>query len=152
MLRPAIFHDRFADSFFDSFFDDVFAPFHDTRQTTGLRSIGTMRTDIRELSDAYEIEMELPGFSKDNVKVELKNGYMTVEASRTEDENGEDAQGRYIRRERHLGSYQRSIYVGENVTEEDIRARFSDGVLKLTVPRREAAAEVEQTKYIPIEG
>ena len=148
MLRPAIFNDNF----FDSFFDDMFAPVSGMRHAGGMRGTGAMRTDIRELSDAYEIEMELPGFSKDNVKVELKNGYRTVEAARSDNNDEKDEQGKYVRRERYLGSYQRSFYVGENVTEEGIRARFTDGILTLNVPKKENTAEIEQKKYIPIEG
>lgn len=148
MLRPAIFNDNF----FDSFFDDMFAPVSNMRHAGSMRDIGAMRTDIRELSDAYEIEMELPGFSKDNVKVELKNGYMTIEAVRGDNNDEKDDQGRYVRRERYLGSFQRSFYVGENVTDEDIRAKFTDGILTLTVPKKENTAEIEQKKYIPIEG
>lgn len=148
MLRPAIFNDNF----FDSFFDDMFAPFSNIRHMDSMRGAGAMRTDIRELTDAYEIEMELPGFARDNVKVELKRGYMTVEATRGDNNDEKDDQGKYVRRERYLGSYRRSFYVGENVTEEDIRAKFTDGILTLSVPKKENAAEIEQKKYIPIEG
>lgn len=146
MLRPSIFNDNFTDSLFDDFFGDMFAP------GRGMKTASAMNTDIREFEDSYQIDMELPGFAKEDVKAELKDGYMTIEASHTENKDEKDDKGRYVRKERYSGSYSRSFYVGENVTEEDIRAKFTDGILTVTVPKKEPKPEVEQKKYIAIEG
>lgn len=146
MLRPSIFNDNFSDNLFDNFFGDMFSP------SRGMRNAGTMNTDIRELENAYQIDMELPGFTKEDVKAELKDGYMTIQASRSENKEDKYEDGKYIRRERYSGSYSRSFYVGENITEEDIRAKFTDGVLTITVPKQEDKPEVAQKKYISIEG
>ncbi len=146
MLRPSIFNDNFTDSLFDDFFGNVFVP------TRPARTASAMNTDIREFADAYQIEMELPGFAKEDVRAELKDGYMTIEAIHTESKDEQDEQGKYIRKERYSGSYSRSFFVGEAVTEEDIKAKFSDGILTLTVPKKENKPEVEQKKYITIEG
>ena len=116
-----------------------------------LRS-GTMKTDIAESKDGYQIEMDLPGYSKEDVKAQLKDGYLTIEASRNQDNEERDKSDRVIRRERYRGMCRRSFYVGEQVTEEDIRAKFKDGVLTLNVPKKEKQPEVEQKKYIAIEG
>lgn len=146
MLRPSIFNDNFTDSLFDDFFGDMFVP------GRTMKTASAMNTDIRELEDSYQIDMELPGFAREDVKAELKDGYMTIKASHTENKDEKDEKGRYVRKERYSGSYSRSFYVGENVTEEDIRAKFTDGILTVTVPKKEAAQEVEQKKYIAIEG
>lgn len=146
MLRPSIFTDNFSDSLFDDFFGNTFLP------ASKMRAASAMNTDIRELGDAYQIDMELPGFNKEDVKAELKDGYMTIEASHTENKDEKDEAGRYIRKERYSGSYSRSFYVGEGVTETDIKAKFTDGILTVTVPKAEKKPEVEQKKYIAIEG
>ncbi len=146
MLRPSIFNDNFTDSLFEDFFDNMFVP------ARGMRTASAMNTDIRELADAYQIDMELPGFTKEDVKAELKKGYLTIQASHTENKDEKDEKGRYVRKERYSGSYSRSFYVGENVTEEDIRAKFTDGILTMTVPKKQALPETEQKKFIAIEG
>ena len=145
MLRPSIFRDNFVESIFDDFFRDSFW------QPTGVRSVSAMKTDIQDLKDGYQIDMELPGFAKEDVRAELKNGYLTVRAAHTEEkENKENTN--YIRKERFAGHYQRSFYVGDQVTQEDIAAKFKDGVLTLNVPKKEKQPEVEEAKYIAIEG
>ena len=111
-----------------------------------------MKTDIKETDAGYELEIDLPGFTKDEVSAELNNGYLTVSAAKglDQDEQEKDT-GRYIRRERYAGSCQRSFYVGDDVTEEDIKGEFKHGILKLFVPKKEAKPAVEQKKYIAIE-
>lgn len=146
MLRPSIFNDNFTDSLFDNFFGDMFMP------TPYTRTASAMTTDIRELPDSFLIDMELPGFSKEDVKAELKDGYMTITASRNENKDEKDEKGRYVRKERYSGSYSRSFYVGDNVTEQDIQAKFTDGILTVTVPKKEPVPQAEQKKYIAIEG
>ena len=112
-----------------------------------------MKTDIRETDGSYELDVDLPGFKKDEVKVALKDGYLTVSAAKGLDEDDKDKEtGKYIRRERYTGSCQRSFYVGDDITEEDIKGEFKHGILKLFVPKKEAKPAVEQKKYITIEG
>lgn len=111
-----------------------------------------MHTDVKELENGYEIAMNLPGMKKENVQAELKDGYLTVSASADTSNDTKDEDGKYIRRERYTGSCSRSFYVGEQITQEDIRARFEDGVLKIEVPKVEAKPAVEEKRYIAIEG
>ena len=143
MLRPSIFSDNFVENVFDDFFRDSFW------QPTGVRSVNAMKTDIQDMKDSYRIDMELPGFAKEDVRAELKNGYLTVRAAHTEETKSDS---NYIRRERYTGHYQRSFYVGDAVTQEDISAKFKDGILTLVVPKKEKQPEVEESKYISIEG
>ena len=112
-----------------------------------------MKTDIKETEGGYELEMDLPGFTKDEIKVSLENGYMTISAAKGLDKDEQDKKsGRYIRKERYAGSCERSFYVGEDITEEDIKGEFKHGILKLFVPKKEAKPAVEQKKYVSIEG
>ena len=110
-----------------------------------------MSTDVKENDDTYELDIELPGYKKEDVHAELNNGYLTISASKNENRDEKDEKGNYIRRERYSGSCSRSFYVGENVKQEDIHAKFEDGVLKLVVPK-EDKKKVEEKKYIAIEG
>ena len=149
MMMPSIFNDNVFDDFFDF-------PFYDDRaekKLYGHHAANLMKTDIQEHDDGYTLEMDLPGFKKDEIQIELNNGYMTISAAKGLDENEKDKKsGKYIRRERYTGSCQRSFYVGEDVTEEDIKAEFKHGILKLFVPKKEAKPAVEQKKYVSIEG
>lgn len=149
MLMPSIFNDNVFDDFFDfPFYDDKAE-----KKLYGHHAANLMKTDIQEHDDGYTLEMDLPGFKKDEIKVELNNGYMTISAAKGLDEDEKDKKsGKYIRRERYTGSCQRSFYVGEDVTEEDIKAEFKHGLLKLFVPKKEAKPAVEQKKTISIEG
>ncbi|MFR2780073.1 MAG: Hsp20/alpha crystallin family protein [Clostridium sp.] len=111
-----------------------------------------MKTDVKETDQGYELEMDLPGFTKDEVKVSLENGYLTIQAAKglDQDEQEKDT-GRYIRRERYAGACERSFYVGENMVEEDIKGEFKHGILKLFIPKKEEKPAIEQKKYIMIE-
>ncbi|MCD8150753.1 MAG: Hsp20/alpha crystallin family protein, partial [Clostridiales bacterium] len=120
--------------------------------TSGVRSVNQMSTDIKDCGDSYQIEMDLPGFAKEDVRAELKKGYLTIRASRTSSNDEKDEKQRYIRKERYSGHYQRSFYVGDAVKQEDIQAKFTDGVLTLMVPKKEKQPEVEESKYIQIQG
>ncbi len=146
---PSIFNDNVFDDFFDF-------PFYDDRaekKLYGHHAANLMKTDIQEHDDGYTLEMDLPGFKKEEIQIELNNGYMTISAAKGLDEDTKDKKsGKYIRRERYTGSCQRSFYVGEDVTEEDIKAEFKHGILKLFVPKKEAKPAVEQKKYVSIEG
>ena len=110
-----------------------------------------MKTDIREHDEGYEVDIDLPGFKKDEISIELENGYLTVSAAKGLDKDEEDKKGKYIRKERYAGAMQRSFYVGENLTDEDIKAKYENGILKLSVPKKPAKA-VEAKKTIAIEG
>ena len=110
-----------------------------------------MKTDIREHDAGYELDIDLPGFKKDEIKAELENGYLTISATKGASNDEQDKKGKYIRRERYAGTMQRSFYVGDDVTQEDIKAKFEDGILKLSIPKKDAQA-VETKKTIAIEG
>ena len=149
MLMPSIFNDNVFDDFFEfPFYDDKAE-----KKLYGHHAANLMKTDIQEHDDGYTLEMDLPGFKKEEIQIELNNGYMTISAAKglDEDEKAKKS-GKYIRRERYTGSCQRSFYVGEDVTEEDIKAEFKHGILKLFVPKKEAKPAVEQKKYVSIEG
>ena len=113
---------------------------------------GIMRTDVKESDAGYELDIDLPGCKKENVKAELKNGYLTINAETSQNNDQKDENGKYIRRERYYGTCSRSFYVGEEVQQEDIKARFEDGILKVSVPKKEAKPVIEESKYIQIEG
>ena len=117
----------------------------------GKHAKNLMKTDVRETEDAYEVDIDLPGFKKDEVKVALKDGYLTVSAAKGLDEDDEDKKGHYIRRERYAGACERSFYVGEEVTQEDIKGEYKHGILKLFVPKKEAKPVSNDPKYITIE-
>ena len=112
-----------------------------------------MKTDVKEMDNGYEVMIDLPGFKKDEVKASLENGYLTISAAKglDKDEKEKDS-GRYIRRERYAGACSRSFYVGEDVRQEDIKAEFKHGILKLFVPKKEAKPAVEKDHFISIEG
>ena len=111
-----------------------------------------MKTDIKETDTAYELAIDLPGVKKEDVKAELKDGYLNIGVSSSKSNDEKDEKGNYIRRERYTGSYSRSFYVGDGVTQDEVKAKFDNGVLKLTIPKKEAAPEVETNHYIAIEG
>jgi len=148
MLMPSIFGDSFLDDFFG--IEDRY-PVNAKRIGNGSTS-GLMQTDVEEHKDAYRVTMNLPGFKKEDVKAELKDGYLTITASTNTSNDEKNSEGRYIRRERYSGTCSRSFYVGENVTQEEIKAKFEDGTLKLTIPKKEAKPAVEESRYIAIEG
>lgn len=144
MLMPSIFGENLFDDFMDGF------PFGNYRSDTSFGSL--MKTDIRDTDQGYELDIDMPGFKKEDIKAELKDGYLTIQAQTSRDRDEKDDRGRYIRRERYSGSCQRRFFVGREVTQEDIKAKFEDGILKLTVPKREALPKAEENHYIAIEG
>ena len=144
MLLPSIFGNDFFDDFEKSF---------PLRMNWGRESDtlgGLMRADVKESKDGYEVHLDLPGFKKEDVKAQLKDGYLTVTATR-QSTLDDDKNEKFIRRERYMGSVTRSFYVGKTLTEEDIKAKFENGVLTLCFPK-EVKKEVEAPKYIAIEG
>lgn len=125
-------------------FDDFFGTPFVTRTESNM-----MKTDIREHETGYELTIDLPGVKKENIKAELNDGYLTVSAESGTTKEEKDAKGKYICRERYSGSFSRSFYVGEGVTEQDITAKYENGTLKLSVPKKEAIPQ-KQNKYISI--
>ena len=146
MLVPSIFGEDLFDDFmrFPTPRDLHKAAVEDWRRVL-------MKTDIKEVGENYELDVDLPGFSRDEMKLHLKDGYLTIEASRSENKDEKDENGRFLRRERYSGSCSRSFFVGKGLTQEDIHAKYEDGVLKVTFPK-EVKKEVEEKKYIAIEG
>ena len=140
MLVP----DMFRRNVFDDFFDFPTMP----RQQ---QAISVMKTDVREHENGYELDVDLPGIKKENVKVKLEDGYLTISASTAQNNDEKDKKGNYIRRERFSGSYSRSFYVGEEIKETDIKAKFDNGVLQLSIPKPEVLPKQPESKYIAIE-
>ena len=142
MLMPSIFGENLLDDFFDFPFGNSY------------RSVQSqlMRTDVKDTDQGYEVTMNLPGVKKEDVKAELKDGYLTISASSNNSRDEKDDNGKYIRRERYTGSCSRSFYVGDQVTEADIKAKFENGTLTMMIPKKEEKPAVEDKKYIAIEG
>ena len=142
MLMPSIFRK----GFIDDVFEDDFLGDNLKKQS----SFG--KTDIKELKDNYLLEIELPGFNKEDIKAEINNGYLIVTAAHNENKDEKDKEGKYIRKERYTGQFTRSFYIGDNITQEDIKGKFENGLLKLEVLKKEAKELAEEKKYIQIEG
>ena len=148
MLMPSIFGENlFDDDWFD--FDRDF--WGKKNPLYGKNAKNIMKTDIREHDTGYELDVDLPGFKKDEINIELENGYLTISAAKGLDKDEQDKKGKYIRKERYAGAMQRSFYVGDALTQEDIKAKFEDGILRLSIPKKDAKA-VETKKTIAIEG
>ena len=149
MKMPSIFgRDMFDDFFGFPFYDDKdFRKME--KKLYGHREKNLMKTDVKENENGYELEMDLPGFKKEEVKVSLENGYLTVSAAK--ESGNENESGKYIRRERYSGTCQRSFYIGEDIRQEDIKGEFKHGILKLSIPKQEPKPAVEEKKYITIE-
>ena len=155
MLMPSIFGENLFDDLFDEF------PFYDfdksmkntEKKLYGKKAGRIMKTDIKEKKDGYELEIDLPGFTKDEINASIEDGYLTISAAKGLDKDEKEKEsGRYIRKERYAGACQRSFYVGEAVKQEDVKAEFKHGILKLFVPKKELEKKVDEHKYIAIEG
>ena len=147
MLMPSIFGESLFDDFFTPFYYDDKDEKKAEKKLYGHRAQNLLKTDIKETK-----VIDVPGFKKDEVKVALKDGYLTVSAAKGLDEEEDDKKtGRYIRRERYAGACERSFYVGEDVTQEDIKGEYKHGILKLFVPKKEAKPVSNDPKYITIE-
>nr|WP_302597162.1 Hsp20/alpha crystallin family protein [uncultured Cellulosilyticum sp.] len=144
MLMPSIFGENLFDDWMDYKFPDI------DKALYGKHAKQLMKTDIKETDEGYEVAIDLPGFKKDEVNVELNNGYLTISAAKGLDKEEKDKNGKYIRQERYAGSMSRSFYIGENITEKDIHAKYEDGILKLDFPKEEKRV-IENKHYIAIE-
>ena len=144
MMMPSIFGENLFNDWMDFSFPDI------DKKLYGKRAAHIMKTDVKETDHGYEVAIDLPGFKKDEVKAELRNGYLTINAAKGLNKDEKDKEGKYICRERYSGDMSRSFYVGKNVTKEDIHAKFENGILTLDIPKKEA--KKEETKYVTIEG
>ncbi len=148
MLVPSIFGNSLDDDFMDFPFEDGFFP--RSNPLYGKREKNIMKTDIKETESGYELDIDLPGFKKEDVQAKLENGYLTISAAKSLEKNeGDEKKDKYIRKERYEGSMSRSFYVGEAVTQEDVKAKFEDGILKIAFPKKDVKQE-EQKKLILI--
>ncbi len=152
MLVPSIFGENLFDEDWMTPFDQFEKAFFGNRNPLyGKNAKNMMKTDVREHESGYEVDVDLPGFKKDEIQVELENGYLTISASKGLDKDEQDKKGKYIRQERYAGAMQRSFYVGDGVSQEDVKAKYEDGILRLSIPKK-SAPEVETKKTIAIEG
>lgn len=144
MLMTRLFGENLLDDFFDM----------PTMKGFGLSRMdqNLMSTDVKETDNGYEVSINLPGFKKEDIKAELKDGYLMIQASTDTSKEDKDEKKKYIRKERYSGSCSRSFYVGNSVSESDIKAKFDNGVLTLDIPKVEKTPEVEQKRYVEIEG
>lgn len=150
MLMPIVF----GESLFDDFMHDLTSPAFPNvnRELYGNHAANLMRTDVKEVEDGYRLDIDLPGFKKDEIHVQLEKGYLTVSAAKNLNRDEKDKEGKFIRRERYAGSVSRSFYVGTGVREEDIHPRYEDGILTVCIPKEEKRALTETKRYIAIEG
>ena len=146
-MLPSIF----GENLFDDFFSDPFEMMVPTRNALyGKHGKNLRKTDVRETENSYELDIDLPGFKKDEVNVELKDGYLTISADKALDKDEKDDKGRYIRQERWSGSCSRSFYVGDTVKPEDVHAKFENGILQIALPKQEQK-QLPSTTAIAIE-
>ena len=143
MMMPSIFGENLFNDWMDFSFPDV------DRKLYGKHVDRIMKTDVREKEDAYEVMIDLPGFKKEEVKIELKNGNLTIHAAKTLDKE-EKKEVKYIRQERYSGNMSRSFYVGENVKVQDVQAKFENGILTLDIPKKDPKKPVEENHYVTI--
>lgn len=147
-MLPSIFRENL----FDDWMDFSFGALDDVgRKLYGKNASHVMKTDVKEKDGNYEVDIDLPGFKKDQITVQLDQGYLTIRAEKGLDKDKKDKKGKMIRQERYSGTMQRSYYVGEDITQDEIKAKFEDGVLKLTVPKRDQK-QVAADNTIKIEG
>ena len=146
MLMPSIFGENlFNDDWMDFGFPEV------DKALYGKHASHEMKTDVKETDSGYEVDIDLPGFKKDEINVQLDNGYLSISAAKGLDKEEKNKEGKYIRKGRYAGAMSRSFYVGDALTQEDIKAKYESGILRLSIPKKEAK-QVEATKRIAIEG
>ena len=146
MLMPSIFGENlFNDDWMNFGFPEV------EKALYGKHASHEMKTDVRETDSGYEVDIDLPGFKKDEINIQLDNGYLSISAAKGLDKDEQYKEGKYIRKERYAGSMSRSFYVGNAITQDDIKAKYESGILRLSVPKK-AAEEIESAKRIAIEG
>lgn len=144
---PSLFSENLMDDWMDDFESEFFGR---KNPLYGKHARNMMKTDVKETDNGYEVAVDLPGFKKDEIHIGLENGYLTISASKGLDKDEEDKKGKYIRKERYAGAMQRSFYVGDGITQEDVKAKYEDGILRISIPKKDAKA-VEEKKTIAIE-
>ena len=149
MMMPSIL----GENLFDDFMNDFRLPaFPDVdKELYGKHAKNLMKTDVKETEKGYEVDMDLPGFKKEDVKIQLKNGYLNIQATREEKKDEKDDKGKYVRRERYTGTCNRSFYVGSSIKHEDIHAKYENGILHVTFPKEETKKEAEEKKFVSID-
>ena len=155
MLMPSIFNNNLFD---DDWFGFPFYGYADKAENRAEKKLyghhanNLMKTDIKENDKGYELDVDLPGYKKEDVKAELKDGYLTISASNDNTKEEKDEDGKYIRKERYTGSVSRSFYVGKDITEKDIHGKYENGILMLDIPKKAPEKKVEEKKFVTIEG
>ena len=153
MMMPSIFGENLFDDFDSWFSDPVEKRFFGKKNPLyGKHAKNLMKTDVRETKNSYEVDVDLPGFKKDEINVELKDGYLMISAAKGLDKDEKDKEGKYIRRERYAGNMSRSFYVGKDITEKDIHGKYENGILMLDIPKKAPEKKVEEKKFVTIEG
>ena len=148
---PTVFGENLLDVF-DDFDRDFFRGFGRPEHVLYGKNAGRMmKTDVKETDEGYEVDVDLPGFNKDEIKLELNSGYLTISTEKSLNKENKENKGKMLRQERYVGTMQRSFYVGGSITEEDIKAKYENGVLSLVIPKKEAR-KVPEKKQILIEG
>lgn len=142
-MLPSIYSENLFDDFFSDPFDMVMP--RSLNALYGKHGKNLMKTDVRETEDTYELDIDLPGFKKDEVSIDLKDGYLTISAAKGLDKDAEDKKGKYIRQERYAGACSRSFYVGWDVEPDEISAKFESGILQISVPKETRKPEVKST-------
>ena len=151
MLMPSIFGENlFDDDWMDFPFEREF--WGRKNPLYGKHAKNMMKTDVKETDDSYEVDIDLPGFKKDEINATLEDGYLTISAAKGLDKDEKDKKGKYIRKERYAGAMSRSFYVGDGVTQDEVKAKYENGILKLSIPKKAEQKAVEDTKHIAIEG
>lgn len=146
MMMPSIFNSNLFDDWMDFTFPEV------DKKLYGKQAANIMQTDIKETEHNYEVSMNLPGFQKDEIHAELKDGYLVIHAEKNVNNDEKNKEGRYIRRERYTGNMSRSFYIGKEITQDEIHAKFKNGILVLDIPKKDKKKEVEEKQYVTIEG
>ena len=150
MMMPSIFGENLFDDFMNDFpFEKHF--FGERNPLYGKHAKNLMKTDVKETDDGYQVAVDLPGFKKDEIKIKLENGTLTINAAKGLDKDEKDKEGKYVRRERYAGSMSRSFYVGEHVTAEQVHPKYENGILTFEIPKNKEPIE-EKEKFIAIEG
>lgn len=146
MMMPSIFGENLLNDWMDFSFPNI------DKKLYGKNSVNLMKTDVKEKDHGYEVSVDLPGFTKDEITAELKDGYLVIRAAKEMKNDKKDKDGKYLRRERYTGNMSRSFYVGKDVTQEDIHGKFENGILTLDIPKKDQEKKVEEKRYVTIEG
>ena len=153
MMMPRIFGENLFDDFMNDFaFPDFTDSANIEKALYGKHAKNIMKTDVKDTENGYEVDIDLPGFKKDEITMKLENGTLTVSAAKGLDKDEEQKDKKYVRRERYAGAMSRSFYVGKDITEKDIHGKYENGILMLDIPKKAPEKKVEEKKFVTIEG